>query len=217
MVEKKKNIAILGSTGSIGTQALDVIRANSEAFAVEVITGNGNADLLIKQAIEFNPNAVVIADESKYQYVKDTLKAYDIKVYAGNKAITEIVKMDSIDMVLAAIVGFFYSPLRGTAASCLGFVFSLLSSSVKADAHSFFSFRIHVSRLPASRSPWRLRSPLGARRGRPRRRQPTVSCTLANSAAALSEPGLRARMAAPIPTWRCFVASFHCAAFRSAG
>ena len=60
---EKKNIAILGSTGSIGTQALDVIRANADAFAVEVLTANGNADLLIKQAIEFNPNAVVIADE----------------------------------------------------------------------------------------------------------------------------------------------------------
>ena len=108
----KKNIAILGSTGSIGTQALDVIRANPEAFTVEVLTANGNADLLLKQAIEFNPNAVVIADESKYLYVKEALKAYDIKVFAGNKAIVEVVKMDSIDMVLAAIVG--YAGLEST-------------------------------------------------------------------------------------------------------
>lgn len=107
-----KKIAILGSTGSIGTQALDVIRANSETLAVEVLTGNGNADLLIKQAIEFSPNAVVIAEESKYLYVKEALKAFDIKVFAGNKAIVEVVTMDSIDMVLAAIVG--YAGLEST-------------------------------------------------------------------------------------------------------
>jgi 1-deoxy-D-xylulose-5-phosphate reductoisomerase len=111
----KKNIAILGSTGSIGTQALEVIRANPDAFAVEVLTGNGNADLLIKQAIEFSPNTVVIADESKYQYVKDALHSYDIKVFAGNKAITEVVQMDSIDTVIAAIVG--YAGLESTIAA----------------------------------------------------------------------------------------------------
>ncbi|MES2592312.1 MAG: 1-deoxy-D-xylulose-5-phosphate reductoisomerase [Bacteroidota bacterium] len=105
-MDKKKNIAILGSTGSIGTQALDVIRANQDAFTVEVLTGNGNADLLIKQAIEFSPNTVVIADETQYKYVKEALQQYDIKVFAGNKAITEVVTMDSIDMVLAAIVGY---------------------------------------------------------------------------------------------------------------
>ena len=108
----KNNIAILGSTGSIGTQALDVIRANKDAFIVEVLTGNGNADLLIKQAIEFDPNTVVIADESKYQYVKDALASHDIKVFAGNKAVTEVVQMDSIDTVLAAIVG--YAGLEST-------------------------------------------------------------------------------------------------------
>jgi len=109
---EKKNIAILGSTGSIGTQALDVIRANKDAFTVEVLTGNGNADLLIKQAIEFNPNTVVIADESKYQYVKDALQKHDIKVFAGTKAITEVVQMERIDIVLAAIVG--YAGLEST-------------------------------------------------------------------------------------------------------
>ncbi len=112
MSENKKNIAILGSTGSIGTQALDVIRANPDSFVVEVLTGNGNADLLIKQAIEFNPNSVVIADESKYAYVKEALQSYDIKVFAGNKAIAEIVQMDSVNMVLAAIVG--YAGLEST-------------------------------------------------------------------------------------------------------
>lgn len=111
-MNERKNIAILGSTGSIGTQALDVIRANPDTFTAEVLTANGNADLLIKQAIEFNPNAVVIADESKYLFVKDALKAYDIKVFAGHKAIVEVVKMDTIDLVLAAIVG--YAGLEST-------------------------------------------------------------------------------------------------------
>lgn len=104
--ENKKNIAILGSTGSIGTQALDVIRVNPDKFVAEVLTANGNADLLIKQAIEFNPNAVVIADESKYTYVKEALKAYDIKVFAGDNAIAQVVQMDTVDVVLAAIVGY---------------------------------------------------------------------------------------------------------------
>lgn len=112
MSEKKKNIAILGSTGSIGTQALDVIRANPHAFTVEVLTANGNADLLIQQALEFNPNAVVIADETKYNFVKDALLKHDIKVYAGNKAIAQVVQMDAVDVVLASIVG--YAGLEST-------------------------------------------------------------------------------------------------------
>jgi 1-deoxy-D-xylulose-5-phosphate reductoisomerase len=102
----KKHIAILGSTGSIGTQALEVIKGHPEEFAVEVLTGNGNADLLIKQAIEFQPNTVVIADESKYQAVKDALHKHDIKVYAGDRAIEQVVQMENIDIVLAAIVGY---------------------------------------------------------------------------------------------------------------
>lgn len=102
----KKHIAILGSTGSIGTQALDVIRANPEVFSVEVLTGNGNAELLIKQALEFSPNTVVIADESKLKLVKDALFDKGIKAFAGNKAIEQVVQMDEIDMVLAAIVGY---------------------------------------------------------------------------------------------------------------
>ncbi len=111
-MDKKKNIAILGATGSIGTQALEVIRANKNIFSVEVLTGSSNADLLIKQAIEFNPNTIVISDENKYHYVKDALKEYDIKVFAGKKAIVDVVKMDNIDMVLAAIVG--YAGLEST-------------------------------------------------------------------------------------------------------
>lgn len=103
---QKRKIAILGSTGSIGTQALEVVRDNKDLFEVEVITGNGNADLLIQQAIEFDVNAVVIADESKYQYVKDALDPKDIKVYAGTDAIAQIVEMPGIDIVLTALVGY---------------------------------------------------------------------------------------------------------------
>lgn len=111
-MNKKNNIAILGSTGSIGTQALDVIRANPNQFEVEVLVANNNADLLIKQALEFSPNALVIADESKYTYVKEALNSSDIKVFAGSKSIVDIVQMESIDTVLAAIVG--YAGLEST-------------------------------------------------------------------------------------------------------
>ena len=103
---QKKRIAILGSTGSIGTQALDVIRQNKDTFEAEVIVGNSNAELLIQQALEFEPNAVVIADESKYQEVNNALFGKGIKVYAGAKSVEQIVEMDSIDLVLASIVGY---------------------------------------------------------------------------------------------------------------
>lgn len=101
-----KRIAIMGSTGSIGTQALEVIRNNPKHFEAEVLVANGNADLLIQQAIEFKPNAVVIGDESKYQLVKDALFSHDVKVFAGLKSMEQIVEMETIDMVLAAIVGY---------------------------------------------------------------------------------------------------------------
>lgn len=101
-----KRIAILGSTGSIGTQALNVIRRHRNQFAVEVLCAGSNADLLIAQALEFDPNAVAIADESKYQQVQDALASHDIKVFAGMDSVTSLMEMDSIDMVLAAIVGF---------------------------------------------------------------------------------------------------------------
>ncbi len=96
----------MGSTGSIGTQALDVVRQNPAHFEVEVLVANNNAELLVKQAIEFNPNAVVIGDESKYQFVKDALFSHDVKVFAGLKSMEQIVEMETIDMVLAAIVGY---------------------------------------------------------------------------------------------------------------
>ena len=101
-----KRIAILGSTGSIGTQALNVIRRHRDQITVEVLCAGSNADLLIAQALEFEPNAVAIADESKYQHVQDALSPHDIKVFAGMDSIADLMEMESIDMVLASIVGF---------------------------------------------------------------------------------------------------------------
>lgn len=101
-----KGIAILGSTGSIGTQALQVIKETGNYFSVELLTAHSNADLLIQQALEFGPNAVVIADETKYAYVKDALSNTDVKVFAGIKSITECVQMSSINTVLTAMVGY---------------------------------------------------------------------------------------------------------------
>jgi 1-deoxy-D-xylulose-5-phosphate reductoisomerase len=102
----KKRIAILGSTGSIGKQALEVIESQPQHFSAEVLTSNNNAELLIEQARKFTPNAVVIADEKKYAEVKTALEPFGIKVFAGNDSLTQIVTLDSIDMVLTALVGF---------------------------------------------------------------------------------------------------------------
>ena len=101
-----RGLAILGSTGSIGTQALDVVRAQPGHFRVEVLTAGRNADLLIEQALEFKPNAVAIADESQGQKVRDALWEHDIKAYAGQDAIAQLVEMEGIDIVLTALVGF---------------------------------------------------------------------------------------------------------------
>ena len=101
-----RHIAILGSTGSIGTQTLDVIRRNPDRFEAEVLTAGGNWELLVKQAIEFKPNAVVIADDTKYELVKDALKDYPIKVFAGKDALQQVMEFDSIDIVVAALVGY---------------------------------------------------------------------------------------------------------------
>lgn len=109
---KKKHIAILGSTGSIGTQALEVIQANPTLFQVEVLTAQNNCDLLIQQAIAFKPNAVVIGNEAMYQRVFDALDHHDIKVYAGENALASVVQMDTIDLVLTALVG--YAGLKPT-------------------------------------------------------------------------------------------------------
>lgn len=101
-----KRIGILGSTGSIGTQALNVIRAHRDRFAVEVLCAGSNADFLIAQALEFEPNTVVIADELQYNKVKEALQPHDIKVFAGYQSVIDVMEMGSVDMVLAAIVGF---------------------------------------------------------------------------------------------------------------
>ena len=107
--EKKaaiKKIAILGSTGSIGTQALDVIEEHSDKFQVEVLTAQSNADLLIEQAIKFKPNTVVIGDESLHEKVSNTLWEHDIKTFSGEDALAQVVQMESINIVLTALVGY---------------------------------------------------------------------------------------------------------------
>lgn len=101
-----KNIAILGSTGSIGTQTLQVIEANPDRFCVEVLTANRNADLLIEQALKFKPGIVVIADEEKYPYVQEALSREDIKVYAGADAIAQVVATGQVEVVVTAMVGY---------------------------------------------------------------------------------------------------------------
>ncbi|RAJ97867.1 1-deoxy-D-xylulose 5-phosphate reductoisomerase [Larkinella arboricola] len=103
---QKRHIAILGSTGSIGTQAIDVIRAHPDAFEVEVLVANTNADLLIEQAALVRPNVVVICNEDRYDQVFAALDPLGIKVYAGAKAVASVVQMDSIDIVLTAMVGY---------------------------------------------------------------------------------------------------------------
>ena len=112
MSSVKKRIAILGSTGSIGTQALEVVAAHPDVFEVEVLSAQNNADLLVEQALRFKPNAVVIVNEEHYEYVKSALNTESIKVYAGENSLASVVQMDTIDLVLTALVG--YSGLRPT-------------------------------------------------------------------------------------------------------
>src|SRR5258705_1336060 len=107
-----KRIAIFGSTGSIGTQALNVIEANPDQFSAEVLTAHNNDELLVQQALKFKPNIVVIGDEKKYTKVKEALAATDVKVFAGEKSLDEVAAMDCYDLMLAAIVG--YAGLRPT-------------------------------------------------------------------------------------------------------
>lgn len=102
----KKRICILGSTGSIGTQALDVIRQHADLYEAYVLTAYNNAELLIEQAREFNPEAVVIAKETNYETVKEGLADLPIKVYAGPDSLCQVVQDDNVDMVLASMVGF---------------------------------------------------------------------------------------------------------------
>lgn len=109
---EKRRIAILGSTGSIGRQALDVVRQHKDLFEVELLTANNSSALLIEQAMEFRPGSVVICNEAKYQEVADALQPNDIKVFAGMDSVCSLVGADDIDIVLTALVGF--SGLRPT-------------------------------------------------------------------------------------------------------
>lgn len=111
----KRHIAILGSTGSIGTQTLEVIREHPDAFEVEALTAFSNADILIQQAIEFKPNAVVIGDKNLFTKVNDALTPYQVKTFAGYDSIEQVVEMEEIDLVVTAMVGF--SGLKPTIAA----------------------------------------------------------------------------------------------------
>jgi 1-deoxy-D-xylulose-5-phosphate reductoisomerase len=111
-MNSKKGIAILGSTGSIGTQALEVLETYPEYFDLQVLTAGKNADLLIEQALKYHPNSVVIGDESLYQKVKDALWNQDIHVYAGEQALCQVVESNEVHTVLTALVG--YAGLKPT-------------------------------------------------------------------------------------------------------
>ena len=112
---EKRRIAILGSTGSIGRQALDVISQHRDLFEVELLTANNSSDLLIRQAIEFDANNVVICNEEKYKEVSDALQPHYIKVFAGMQSVCDLVTSDNIDIVLTSMVGF--SGLSSTVAA----------------------------------------------------------------------------------------------------
>ena len=112
MNKKKKHIAILGSTGSIGTQSLEVVDAHPERFVVEVLTANNNSKLLIEQSKKYKPNVVVITNESKYKEVNNALFDLGIKVFSGENSLEEVVENENIDVVLTALVG--YSGLKPT-------------------------------------------------------------------------------------------------------
>ena len=101
-----RRIALFGSTGSIGRQALEVIAGNPDKFSAEILTAHGNEELLIEQALQCDPNIVVIGDEKKYNKVKEALASTDIKVFAGEKALEEVAAMDVYDLMLAGIVGY---------------------------------------------------------------------------------------------------------------
>jgi 1-deoxy-D-xylulose-5-phosphate reductoisomerase len=108
----KKRIAIFGSTGSIGKQTLEVIAAHADRFEVEVLTAQNNAGLLIEQAIQFQPNAVVISNQEHYGIVRDALKSHPIKVFAGENSLASVAQMETVDLVVTALVG--YSGLKPT-------------------------------------------------------------------------------------------------------
>src|SRR6478672_3538114 len=142
-----KRIAIFGSTGSIGIQALDVIKAHPDKFCAEVLTAHKNYDLLVRQALEFNPNIVVIVDETKYEEVKDALGSTDVKVFAGEKALEEVASMDCYDLMLAAIVG--YAGLRPTLnALCNGKTIALANKETLVVAGDIVIEKAVENRVP---------------------------------------------------------------------
>lgn len=146
-MESIKRIAIFGSTGSIGTQALDVIAANPDKFSAEVLTAQTNDELLIKQALQFNPNCVVIGDEKKYQKVKNALASTDIKVFAGEKSLEEVAALDCYDMMLAAIVG--YAGLKPTLkAVCNGKAIALANKETLVVAGDIIMQKALEKRIP---------------------------------------------------------------------
>ncbi len=115
MPQSPERIALLGSTGSIGTQSLDVISRYPERFQVEALIAGNNVDLLTRQALRFNPGSVIIGNVDHYNQLKDNLRDTDIKVFAGNEAVEQEVSSSNVDVVIAAIVG--YSGLRPTVAA----------------------------------------------------------------------------------------------------
>ena len=102
----QKRIALFGSTGSIGQQALEVVKSYPELFTIQVLTAHSNADLLIEQSKSFRPNMVVIVDDKQYQKVNEALSGLNIKVFSGERALTEVAAIDHYDIMLAAIVGY---------------------------------------------------------------------------------------------------------------
>ncbi|MFI5188023.1 MAG: 1-deoxy-D-xylulose-5-phosphate reductoisomerase [Chitinophagales bacterium] len=142
-----KRIAIFGSTGSVGVQALEVIEANADKFDVEILTAHKNHDLLIRQALRFHPNIVVISDENKYPEVKDALASTPIKVFAGEKALEEVAEMDCYDLMLAAIVG--YAGLKPTLkALCHGKTIALANKETLVVAGDIVIQKAVENRVP---------------------------------------------------------------------
>src|SRR5690554_6327271 len=101
----KRSLAILGATGSIGTQALEVVREHPGSFEISVLTANRNVDLLIRQALEFRPGVVVIGDDAHYKTLSEALSATGILVQSGPSALKEVVQREDVDLVLTAMVG----------------------------------------------------------------------------------------------------------------
>ncbi len=142
-----KRLAIFGSTGSVGIQALEVIAANTDKFSAEVLTAHKNYELLIKQALEFNPNVVVIGDETKYLLVKEALASTNIKIFAGEKALEEVAAMDCYDLMLAAIVG--YAGLKPTLkALCQGKTIALANKETLVVAGDIVIQKSVENRVP---------------------------------------------------------------------